>query len=158
MITVKETTINRETVKKALDCLKDNGIERSECPVVLQALGYILMDTELEPLFVDTDYEAAETNRFCSISTAHITKETDALLKAKEGVKNDLPIYFPKRINGTLYGYIFVVAGWDEYDERHSSCPDDLKACLQYAQSLDCAMLVLDGDCEIVDGLPVYEW
>lgn len=105
-----------------------------------------------------TSKDSCETGRYCSISTAHITRETDALLKAKEGVKNDLPIYFPKRIEGTLYGYIFVVAGWDEYDERHSCCPDDLKACLQYAQSLDCAMLVLDGDCEIVDGLPVYEW
>lgn len=34
---------------KAEQCLVDNGIEPDEAPVVLQALGYILLDEELYP-------------------------------------------------------------------------------------------------------------
>lgn len=34
---------------KAKQCLVDNGIEPDEAPVVLQALGYILLDEELYP-------------------------------------------------------------------------------------------------------------
>lgn len=34
---------------KAEQCLIDNGIEPNEAPVVLQALGYILLDEELYP-------------------------------------------------------------------------------------------------------------
>lgn len=36
-------------VKSAERCLIDNGIEESEAKVVLQALGYILMDTDFYP-------------------------------------------------------------------------------------------------------------
>ena len=100
----------------------------------------------------------AETSRYCSISTAHLTRETDMLLQKQENQDNELPIYFPKRINGTLYGYIFVAAGWDDSDEARACCPEDLKACLQYAQSIGCDMLVIDGDCNTVPGLPVYDW
>lgn len=34
---------------KAEQCLIDNGIEPDEAPIVLQALGYILLDEELYP-------------------------------------------------------------------------------------------------------------
>lgn len=34
---------------KAEQCLINNGIEPDEAPVVLQALGYILLDEELYP-------------------------------------------------------------------------------------------------------------
>lgn len=36
-------------VKRAEQCLIDNGIDEDEVQTVLQALGYILMDTELYP-------------------------------------------------------------------------------------------------------------
>lgn len=36
-------------LSKAEQCLIDNGIEPDEAPVVLQALGYILLDEELYP-------------------------------------------------------------------------------------------------------------
>lgn len=36
----------KEKIKKALECLVDNGIERDESGVVLQALGYILCNEE----------------------------------------------------------------------------------------------------------------
>lgn len=41
--------INEEQINKAMQCLVDNGIEANEACIVLQALGYILLDTELFP-------------------------------------------------------------------------------------------------------------
>lgn len=44
-----EEAIYDERISKAEQCLIDNGIEPDEAPVVLQALGYILLDEELYP-------------------------------------------------------------------------------------------------------------
>jgi len=41
--------MNKEKIKKTESCLIDNGIEPDEVQIVLQALGYILLDTELYP-------------------------------------------------------------------------------------------------------------
>ena len=35
--------------KRAEQVLIDNGLEPDEAPIVLQALGYVLLDTELYP-------------------------------------------------------------------------------------------------------------
>lgn len=43
--------INKENVNKALKVLIDNGIDKDEAETVLQAIGYALIDTELETLF-----------------------------------------------------------------------------------------------------------
>ena len=48
-IIVNNKTIQKETIEKAEQCLIDNGIDADEASVVLQALGYILIDTELYP-------------------------------------------------------------------------------------------------------------
>lgn len=40
-------TIKQEDIDKALKVLCDNGIEEDECEVVLQAIGYTLLDVEL---------------------------------------------------------------------------------------------------------------
>ena len=40
-------TIKQEDIEKALQVLYDNGIEEDECEVVLQAIGYTLLDVEL---------------------------------------------------------------------------------------------------------------
>ena len=47
--------ITNEKIKAAEQCLIDNGIEMDEASVVLQAIGYILLDKELYP---DEDEEA----------------------------------------------------------------------------------------------------
>ena len=44
----KEKT-SETKIEKAIKCLIDNGIEEDEAQVVLQALGYILLDEELFP-------------------------------------------------------------------------------------------------------------
>lgn len=41
--------IANEDIRKAEQCLIDNGIEEDEAPVVLQAIGYILLNKELYP-------------------------------------------------------------------------------------------------------------
>ena len=47
--TADEEAIFDERISKAEQCLIDNGIEPDEAPIVLQALGYILLDEELYP-------------------------------------------------------------------------------------------------------------
>lgn len=44
-----ENFITENKIQKALQCLIDNGIDEDEACVVLQALGYILLDEELFP-------------------------------------------------------------------------------------------------------------
>ena len=41
--------ITSNIIKAAENCLIDNGIEADEAQIVLQALGYILIDEELYP-------------------------------------------------------------------------------------------------------------
>lgn len=48
-ITVYNTEITQEQIKRAEQCLIDNGIDEDEAYVVLQALGYILLDVEFYP-------------------------------------------------------------------------------------------------------------
>lgn len=52
---IRETTrsqpagIDNETISRAERVLADNGIDPDECPTVLQAIGYVLLDKELYP-------------------------------------------------------------------------------------------------------------
>ena len=41
------TIITKERIEEAENCLYENGIDPEETDTVLQALGYILLDTEL---------------------------------------------------------------------------------------------------------------
>ena len=45
----KNLRITSKEIKAAENCLIDNGIEADEAQIVLQALGYILIDEELYP-------------------------------------------------------------------------------------------------------------
>lgn len=51
-----EGIITAEKIKSAEQCLVDNGIEPDEAGTVLQALGYILLDSELYPVTGGFDY------------------------------------------------------------------------------------------------------
>ena len=42
-------SIDKKRLQKAEKCLADNGIETDETSIVLQAIGYILLDVELYP-------------------------------------------------------------------------------------------------------------
>lgn len=62
-INVDKTEISKIDIKKAERCLVDNGIEFDEAPTVLQALGHILLNTELEPILSDPDNDVCKTMR-----------------------------------------------------------------------------------------------
>lgn len=46
-IEIKDLPITKQDILLAESCLVDNGIEADEVSVVLQAIGYILLDVEL---------------------------------------------------------------------------------------------------------------
>ena len=48
-INLYATEITETQVNNAIQCLIDNGIDKDEACVILQALGYILLDEELFP-------------------------------------------------------------------------------------------------------------
>ena len=41
--------VTQEDIERAEQVLRDNGIEEDEADIVLQAIGYTLLDTELYP-------------------------------------------------------------------------------------------------------------
>lgn len=53
---IQRTNITKEDVKRTLKVLVDNGIEKDEAGIVLQAIGYTLLDTELEDLIPEEYY------------------------------------------------------------------------------------------------------
>ncbi len=60
MVRVNETDIMVQQRYAAERCLRDNGIDKDEVQTVLQALGYILLDTELYPGPFDQDISPFE--------------------------------------------------------------------------------------------------
>jgi hypothetical protein len=48
-------TVDYKNVKLAMKILADNGIEPDECGTVLQAVGYALLDAELQPLIDEVE-------------------------------------------------------------------------------------------------------
>lgn len=48
-IAITRKAVNEEIRSLAEHVFTDNGIEPDEAPIVLQALGYVLLDTELYP-------------------------------------------------------------------------------------------------------------
>lgn len=98
-----------------------------------------------------TPTDDLELYNIVHISTAHISKKTADMLE-QEGVTNGLGISVYEKLG---YGwFIYVPTG----DITESSLPEDLKACLLFAQNMGCAWLCLDRDAEMVDGLSIYEW
>ena len=59
-ITVDAHTMNQSIFNRAAKCLIDNGTDSDEAATVLQALCYILMDTETELLMDQCDMPIKE--------------------------------------------------------------------------------------------------
>lgn len=49
--------ITKENIKQTMQVLIDNGIEPDEAATVLQAIGYTLLDMELEDLIEEVSRE-----------------------------------------------------------------------------------------------------
>lgn len=89
-----------------------------------------------------------------TLSTAHITEETAEKMEVV-GFEC-LAVY----VKGE-YGFFIPVPDLSMLHEDscfHDELPEDLFACLKFAASQDCCWLMLDNDCEMASGLPVYDW
>lgn len=49
--------LDRPIVEKSLNWLEKNGVEKDECPNVLQAFCYSVLDVEIEDFLIPADYE-----------------------------------------------------------------------------------------------------
>ena len=64
VIQLSTTEITQDKVRMAEQILINNGIEEDEADAVLQALGYVLLDTELYPeIALDEGIENGDPNR-----------------------------------------------------------------------------------------------
>ena len=91
-----------------------------------------------------------EITKMLTLSTAHITEDTNRLL-----------IIEPYTDGMQLSVFTKADFGWFIYvndDLENRSIPDDLKACLELAKENGCKWLCLDCDGDTVDELEEYEW
>ena len=88
-----------------------------------------------------------------TISTAHITEETDRKLQDESEVNNMCISVYDKAEDGY---WIYI----DPYDRLmcHKNIPADLLNCIKLARQNDCRWLCLDCDGEEVPELPTYDW
>ena len=94
-----------------------------------------------------------DITKVLTISTAHITEETDRKLQDKSEVNNMCISVYDK----AEYGYWIYI---DPYDRLmcHENIPEDLLNCIKLARQNDCRWLCLDCDGEEVSELPTYDW
>ena len=93
-----------------------------------------------------------EIAKMWTLSTGHITKETNKYLRESvNSMEIDRPVIYEKG----EYGYYIPVI--DEFDDE-SNYPEDMQRIIDVARDLDCDLICLDRDGEIVKWLPVYNW
>lgn len=80
-----------------------------------------------------------EIRSFLTLSTAHITQSTSALLSERN-------------YNYGEYGH-FIWAGGPQ-----ANVSGDLLDVINYARANGCAYVLLDRDGDTIDELPTYEW
>ena len=88
--------MDKEVIKKAEQCLIDNGIDVDEASTVLQALGYILLDTELYPKLSEEYDEKSEKEWIVPVAweqVGFIKVKAENAEKAFEKVHNDKEDY-----------------------------------------------------------------
>ena len=94
-----------------------------------------------------------DITKVLTISTAHITEETDRKLQDESEVNNMCISVYDK----SDYGYWIYI---DPYDRLmcNENIPADLLNCIKLARRNDCQWLCLDCDGEVVPELPTYDW
>ena len=61
---IKKIIINDENIKRTLKVLEDNGIEKDEFGYVLEAIGYTLLDEDLNKI-IDHNLEQENSKISC---------------------------------------------------------------------------------------------
>ena len=90
--------------------------------------------------------------KMLTISTAHITRETEKKLRVESYSNNMCLSVYDKE----GYGYWIYI---DPYDKLmcKKNIPEDLLKCIELARQNDCQWLCLDWDAEEVSELPTYD-
>lgn len=94
-----------------------------------------------------------EISRMLTVSTAHISEETNCWLSDCDSFSFPVPIVvYPKEEYGWFIHKIKVRS------VNLMDIPKDLAALVRMADALECDWLCLDRDGELVDNLPIYKW
>lgn len=97
------------------------------------------------------DIENMDIEKILTISTAHITEETNIILQNAEFNNLCLSVYQKE-----CYGYwIYIGKSAKIYREV---IPEDLLDCIEFARQNDCQWLCLDCDAKETSELPTYDW
>ena len=89
-------------------------------------------------------------SKMITLSTAHITEETNQLLsKAADNTITNFSITVYKKDE---YGYFIYIS-----DDTTNTLPSDLTDLIIFAKELDCEILCLDRDGEILPFLKKYD-
>lgn len=91
-----------------------------------------------------------EITKMLTLSTIHITQETADKLNYE--LNND--VMFITVYTKEDYGwFIYLPENFEEID-----VPEDLMKCLLFAKDLDCGILCLERDGEVLSYLNKYNW
>lgn len=109
-------TISKEKIMLAEKCLIDNGIEESEAEIVLQALGYILLDMELYP---DEDGKLTEdvVEKYIIERINSVIERLDRYINNVDKFQGDKRVSYYLNIEhciGEYHAYIYYLAKFSE--------------------------------------------
>lgn len=112
--------ITEEKIKKAEQCLIDNGVDADEADTVLQAIGYILLDKELYP--EDERRESGPWYFTFGTDKGFPYQDTYVVVFAYGGKQEAIQKFrnrYPDRTPGTINcAFIYSWTEWQKIDSR----------------------------------------
>ncbi|WP_442951658.1 DUF5983 family protein [Paenibacillus sp. GYB003] len=94
------------------------------------------------------ELEMVITGTYLKLSTSHIHPKSNQWLSDDE---QGVLAVFDKHI----YGYWILVP---DAEADLKDVPDDLQHILRFASELGCSWIMLDGDGQVIEELPTYDW
>ena len=96
-----------------------------------------------------------EITKMLTLSTIHITKETAEKLNYE---LNNNVMYLVVYAKEDCGWYVYIPEELTLYPEDYEDVPDDLMKLLLFARDMDCGILCLDCDGEVLDYLEKFYW
>lgn len=163
-IMLKVNGVSYQDIERAQQVLVDNGIDENEADCVLQALGYVLLDTELYPNDEEDDEEEQPLQQLLTIGIQQLHPDIpdllDVLTQENEGI-------YGYTINFTAYretdkwnnvmSYYLYPQNSDRFEPNDNLFPGlDFIFAEAAARHADVIRIVLCPSA-IIDGCPIYE-
>lgn len=96
-----------------------------------------------------------ELSKMVTMSTSHITEETNRYLSNKDNERYFGFVIYEKE----NYGYFMYLPTDREEDEEYlKELPEDLAGIFTFARNNNIDVVCLDCDGEVLEELPTYEW